>query len=118
MARQYEVRGIDDKAVGITVDGKETVSFQIASDIQAETVYKSLDYRPGDTYQLVDAGAGSLPDKPYEAFRDFLKSVIEGVNEVQTDAAQSVNDSDVNGQLDDSFSEQSFNNGDYEDIPF
>lgn len=68
MARRYEVKGIDAKTIGVSVDGKETVRFEIASDVQAETVYKSLDYHPGDTYEFVDGDSGSLPEKPYEAF--------------------------------------------------
>lgn len=120
MARQYEVKGVDAKTIGITVDGKQTVEFQIASDVQAEAVYKSLDYHPGDTYEFVDGGAGSLPEKPYEAFRDFLKSMIEGVNDVQPAGDQSGDGDgdDGNGRPGNLPLEQPVNDSLDEDIPF
>lgn len=118
MVRRYETKGIDAKTIGITVDGKKTVDFQIASDVQAEAVYKSLDYHPGDTYELVDEGRGVLPQKPYEAFRDFLQSVIDGVNDVQPSNLDIVAEVGETSLEDDYADERYLGQADDEDIPF
>lgn len=86
MARQYEVKGSGDKNIVVKVDGLETANMSISSDIQAEDIFKSLDYHPGDTYELIDGGADGVPDKPYEVFRDFLQTVTNGVNDVKNAA--------------------------------
>lgn len=90
MARQYEVRGSGDKNIVVKVDGSETANMSISSDIQAEDIFKSLDYHPGDTYELKNGDADQIPEKPYEVFKDFLQSVIDGVNDVKKTATENI----------------------------
>lgn len=117
MARQYEVRGSGEKNIVVKVDGLETANMSISSDIQAENIFKSLDYHPGDTYELKNGGADQILEKPYEEFKEFLQSVIDGVNDVKKTAVNSIDGGEPAGDataLIDASTDDVYD----EDIPF
>ena len=45
MAKQFKVEGTEEGAISISVDGKST-TLSVDADIQAESIYKSLQYQP------------------------------------------------------------------------
>ena len=94
MARQFKVEGTDEGTICISVDGEQTV-LSVDSDIQAEEIYKSLQYQPKDTYAFEDGGAGKVAQAPYEAFRDFLKEIVTQVNSLAGDGDEEPDKGDV-----------------------
>lgn len=81
MVKQFKVEGTEEGAISISVDGKST-TLSVDADIQAESIYKSLQYQPKDTYVFEDGGAGKVAQAPYDAFRDFLKDIVTQVNKL------------------------------------
>ena len=81
MAKQFKVEGTEEGTISISVDGKST-TLSVDADIQAESIYKSLQYQPKDTYVFEDGGAGKVAQAPYDAFRDFLKDIVTQVNKL------------------------------------
>lgn len=81
MAKQFKVEGTEEGTINIFVDGKLT-TLSIDTDIQAKSIYDSLQYQPKDTYVFEDGGAGKVAQAPYDAFRDFLENILTQVNEL------------------------------------
>lgn len=81
MAKQFKVEGTEEGTISISVDGKSTI-LSVDADIQAESIFNSLQYQPKDTYVFEDGGAGKVEQAPYDAFRDFLENIVAQVNEL------------------------------------
>ncbi len=81
MAKQFKVEGTEEGTISISVDGKST-TLSVDADIQAKSIYDSLQYQPKDTYVFEDGGAGKVAQAPYDAFRDFLKDIVTQVNKL------------------------------------
>lgn len=81
MVKQFKVEGTEEGTISISVDGKST-TLSVDADIQAESIYNSLQYQPKDTYVFEDGGAGKMAQAPYDAFRDFLKDIVTQVNKL------------------------------------
>lgn len=121
MARQFKVEGTDEGTVCISVDGKQTI-LSVGSDIQAEEIYKSLQYQPKDTYTFEDGGAGKVEQAPYEAFRDFLEEIVTQVNNLAGDGDEELEEGAVVPEEDDDVAagveETPFGINDDDDISF
>ena len=70
MARQFKVEVTDEGTVCISVDGEQTI-LSVDSDIQAEEIYKSLQYQPKDTYTFEDDETGKVGDGASPRGRQF-----------------------------------------------
>lgn len=94
MEKRFKVEGTDEGTIRISVDGTPT-TLSVDSDIQAEEIYKSLQYKPNTTYTFEDGGAGEVAQAPYEAFRDFLKDIVTQVSDLAMDDSAETDELDT-----------------------
>lgn len=100
MAKQFKVEGTEEGTISISVDGKSTI-LSIDTDIQAESIFNSLQYQPKDTYVFEDGGAGKVEQAPYDAFRDFLENIVAQVNELANNGNEEPDEGNEDSEKDD-----------------
>lgn len=100
MAKQFKVEGTEEGTISISVDGKSTI-LSVDADIQAKSIYDSLQYQPKDTYVFKDGGAGKVAQAPYDAFRDFLKDIVTQVNKLADNGNEEPDEGNEDSEEDD-----------------
>lgn len=100
MAKQFKVEGTEEGTISISVDGKSTI-LSVDADIQAKSIYDSLQYQPKDTYVFEDGGAGKVEQAPYDAFRDFLKDIVTQVNKLADNGNEEPDEGNEDSEKDD-----------------
>lgn len=98
MTRIMEISGdVDKTIVKVTIDAKET-KFGLDHDIAAEEIYKALDYKRGDVYEVRMGSNGSIDEIAFLAFYNLLNDIAQKINgyaeeiqdlDVETDSEES-----------------------------
>lgn len=88
MNRKLEIKA-EEECIKIYVDGEVTliISKGNKANVKGEEVYKSLNYRPGDHYELtgvkIEGGVANKNVEPAKLIYGLYQSITEEINKIK-----------------------------------